>query len=87
MMNWQQIREHYPQRWIIVEALNAVTRGSQRVIDELTLIGVFDDWESPWQAYTSLHDADKWREYYVLPTDRVELNVGVIDAFGRVVSS
>jgi hypothetical protein len=86
-MNWQQIREQYPNRWVVVEALNAVTQGAQRVINELALDGVFDDWESAWREYTSLHNADKWREYYMLHTDRAELNIGVIDSFGRVVAA
>jgi hypothetical protein len=85
-MDWQQIREQHPNKWVVVEALNAFTRGAERVIDELVLVGVFDHWKSAWQEYTALHHADKWREYYVLHTDRVELNIGVIDSFGRVVS-
>ena len=86
-MNWQEIRKQHPDHWVVVEALNAVTLGAKRVIDQLALAGVFEDWESAWQSYTGLHNADKWREYYVLHTARVELNIGVIDAFGRIVSS
>jgi hypothetical protein len=79
-MNWQQICEQYPQQWVVVEALNAVTSGAQCVIEQLELVSVFDDWASAWKSYTSLHNADKWREYYVLHTDRAELNIGVINS-------
>jgi len=38
-----------------------------------------------WEIYEKAHQADLNREYYVLHTDREELNIGIIDAFGRVV--
>jgi hypothetical protein len=51
-MDWKQIRDQHPNKWVVVEALNAVTRGAERVIDELVLVGVFDHWKSAWQEYT-----------------------------------
>ncbi len=86
-MDWQEIREQYPHRWVVVEAFDAYTEGRNRVINHLEVVGMFgDDWKPAWEHYKRLHHADKEREYYVLHTDRVELNIGVIDSFGRVVS-
>jgi len=45
-----------------------------------------DDSKAAWAHYLKLHHADKHREYYVLHTDRVELNIGVMDTFRRVVT-
>jgi hypothetical protein len=86
-MNWQEIRELYPHRWLVVEAYNAYTEGSKRVINHLEVVGVFgDDWKPAWEHYKRLHAADKSREYYFLHTDREELNIGVLDSFRRKIT-
>jgi len=83
-MTWQQIREKYPGRWVVVEALGAYTQNGKRVIPNLQLVASFgSDWHEAWDAYKALHHADKWREYYYLHTDREALNIGVMDAFFR----
>ncbi len=85
-MNWQEVREKYPHRWLVVEAYNAYTEKGKRVINHLEVVGVFeDDWKPAWEHYKRLHHAARDREYYVLHTDREELNIGVMDAFGRKV--
>ena len=84
-MRWDVLRQQYPDRWIVVEALNAFTQGGQRIIPDLQLISVFgSDWHEAWESYKQLHHADKNREYYVLHTERETLEIGVIDAFGRI---
>lgn len=83
-MNWDQIRELHPQSWVVVEALEAHTENGQRIINVMSLHDVCgSDWKSAWERYKELHAADRWKEYYVLHTDRVELNIGVVDTFGR----
>lgn len=84
-MQWQEIREQYPHAWVIVEAKDAYTEGAKRIADELQVVGVFDDdWKRAWDKYRDLHHADRWREYYVVHTDRLELDIGVMDEFRRV---
>lgn len=84
-MDWQTIREQYPRRWVVVEAVEAHTEGEKRVIADLSIVKMFgEDWQPAWEFYKQVHHEDKWREYYVLHTDRPELNIGVMDAFGRV---
>src|SRR5215510_458713 len=86
-MTWQEIRNQYQHSWLLVEALNAYTEGAQRIIPHLNVIKNFDDdWRAAWEEYKHLHHLDKYREYYVLHTDRVELDIGVLDAFGRAVT-
>jgi hypothetical protein len=86
-MTWQELREQYPHRWLVVEAIGAYTRGAERVIEHLEVRGVFsDDWQEAWEYYKPLHHEDKWREYYVLHTDRPALNIGVMGSFGRIIT-
>lgn len=85
LMDWEAIRELYPGRWLVAEALNAYTEGKQRIIPQLAVIETFaDDWRPAWLLYKELHKADPNREYYFLHTDREELDIGVIDPFGRI---
>ncbi len=85
-MNWQELRTTYPHSWLVVEALDAFTENSERVIPHLMLVASFGaDWQAAWDAYKTLHRADKHREYYVVHTDRETLDIGVLDSFWRVV--
>jgi hypothetical protein len=87
-MTWQEIRQQHPHSWVLVEALDAFTAGSQRVINDLRLIQTFHaSWQEAWEQYKALHKANRDREYYVLHTDRASLDIGVLDTFGWVVAS
>lgn len=86
-MKWQEIQEQYPHRWVVVEAIGAYTDGAHRVIEELALVGTFgSDFREAWEFYKHIHAQDKEREYYYLHTDREALNIGVMDAFRRVIT-
>jgi hypothetical protein len=86
-MNWQGIRELHPHAWVVVEALDGRTEGEKRVIDKLSVCAVHgENWKGAWEEYKLLHHADKRRELYVLHTDRVELDIGVLNLYGRQVA-
>lgn len=86
-MNWQRIRELHPHAWVVVEALDGRTEGDKRLIDKLSVCGVHgENWKAAWEEYKLLHHADKRRELYVLHTDRVELDIGVLNLYGRQVA-
>ncbi len=83
-MTWEEIRNQYPHRWLVVEAIDAYTDGPHRVIDNLNVMTVLgeDDWKPAWKEFERLHHADKEREYYPLHTDRKELNIGAVAPLG-----
>jgi hypothetical protein len=86
-MTWQELRTLYPDRWVLIEALEAATRDGHRVISLLQLVGDFDNnWPRAWEQYKLLHEADRQREYYILHTSNETLDIGVIDAFGHILS-
>jgi hypothetical protein len=83
-MTWEEVRNQYPHRWVVVEAIGAYTEGGKRIISELQIVEAFnDDWHDAWECYKRVHDADIWREYYYLHTDREVLDIGVLDSFWR----
>lgn len=84
IMTWQEIREKYPNCWVLVEAFGATTENGMRVINTLIPLGEFgDDYKPAWDRYKALHQLARERELYVLHTNREELNIEVLDGFGR----
>lgn len=84
-MDWQTIRAQYPNRWVLIEALDATTQDNQRVISSIRLIASFgDDWREAWESYKTHHHKHPNREFYPVHTTREVLNIGVLDSFGRI---
>ena len=83
-MNWKEVRKYHPDSWVIIEAIEAYTQNGERVIERMSVHGVYgDEWKPAWEQYKEIHKADKTREYLVIHTGREEMDIGVIDVFGR----
>ena len=74
-MNWQEIRTHYPQQWLLVEAIKAHTESSERVVEQLAVVGTFADSVTALTSYQQLHHEAPQRELYVFHTSRKELDI------------
>ncbi len=74
-MQWQEIRNCYPNRWLLLEAVVAHSEAEKRVVDELAIVDVFSDSASALRRYRDLHHESPTREFYVLHTSRETLDV------------
>ncbi len=74
-MKWYEIRSHYPNQWLLIEAIRAHSEEEQRILDEIAVIKTFLDSRTAMQAYTNLHRDSPQREMYVVHTTRKELNI------------
>ena len=74
-MTWQQIRERYPESWLLVEAIEAHSEDGRRVLEELTVVQDYPSGEAAMRGYLDLHRRSPERELYVLHTDREVLDV------------
>ncbi len=84
-MTWLEIRQQYPHRWLIVEALDASTEHGKRLIHQMQVIQSFENiWKPAWECFKALCSDNPVREYYMLHTDRENLDIRVMDAFRRV---
>ena len=72
-MRWEEIREHYPHQWLLVEAVEARSVGNRRVIEDLAVLGVFTNSSEALRRYVQSHHRTPERELYVLHTDRKQL--------------
>lgn len=74
-MLWHEIRERYPNQWLLVEAIDAYTAGDRRVLNHLAVVGTFTDSTEAFQKYQELHRESRDRELYVFHTSREHLDV------------
>jgi hypothetical protein len=74
-MQWQEIRQHYPEQWLLLEAIQAHSEGNKRVLDQLAVLGAFTDSTTALQSYGKFHRVAPQRELYVFHTSRKSLDI------------
>ena len=74
-MRWAEIRERYPNQWLIVDALEAHTEGDRRKLDQMTVVEVCPDGAAALRRYQELHRQHPQREFYFVHTARQELDI------------
>ena len=74
-IQWQDIRQHYPHQWLLVEAITAHSTSGKRVLEHLAVIDTFPDSVTTMQRYTQLHRDAPEREPYVFHTSRETLDI------------
>lgn len=74
-MKWQDIRANYPRQWLLVEAIEAHSEASKRIIEQLAVINTFPDSTGALQNYLQLHREAPDRELYVLHTSRDKIDI------------
>ena len=74
-MDWDEIKQAYPDQWIVIEAMEAHSDGGLRVLDRVAVIATCPDGESAVDAYRRLHDKFPEREFYFIHTSRATLQI------------
>ena len=74
-MKWHEIREHYPQQWILLEAIKAHSEANKRILEQLAVVATFPDSVAAMRSYTQLHHEAPERELYVFHTSRETLDI------------
>ncbi len=74
-MKWTSVREKYPNRWVLVESLNAKSIDRKRYIEEMAVLYDYDKTKDAWSAYKEHHLSDPTREYYIFHTSNELLEV------------
>lgn len=74
-MKWSDIREAYPDQWLVVEALAAHTEEGQRMVERLAVMERCRDGDEALRRYRSLHQEYTQREFYFVHTSREVLNI------------
>jgi hypothetical protein len=74
-MRWSEIREHYPEQWLLVEALKAHSSADRRIVEQLAVLGVFPDSVAAMRTYAEFHRESPGRELYVFHSSRETLDI------------
>lgn len=74
-MQWQEIRQHYPQQWLLIEAIQAHSESNKRIVDQLAVLDAFPDSSIAMKRYAELHHDAPQRELYVAHTGRETLEI------------
>ncbi len=74
-MRWQEVRYHYPQQWLLVEAIKARSESSKRILEQLAVVDSFSDSAQAMKRYSQLHREAPKRELYVFHTSRETLDI------------
>lgn len=74
-MKWDEARRIYDNKWLLFEAIEARSEEGKRIVDELSVINVFDNGKEALKEYSEKHKKDKSREMYVYHTKNEELTI------------
>lgn len=74
-MKWSNVRDIYPNRWVLVEALATHSNNHQRTIEEMSVVSEYDDPKDAWASYKKLHLSEPTRELYIFHTGNVYIEV------------
>lgn len=74
-MQWNEIRQAYPDQWLIIEALEAETVGNQRQLNRIAVVETCANGEAAFQSYRRLHQQYPVREFYFVHTSREKLEI------------
>jgi hypothetical protein len=74
-MKWSEVRQAYPDRWLIVEALEAHNTGDRRELDRLAVVEECVDGVIAFQHYQALHLQYLEREFYFVHTSRENIDI------------
>lgn len=69
-MIWSDVRETYPDQWLIIEALAARTHGNQRMLDRIAVVETCPDGTTAMQSDKHMHREYPLREFYFVHTAR-----------------
>lgn len=72
-MRWDEVKQHFPNEWIVLEVTKAHSKGGQRFIEEMSIIDVHEDSTKALRRYSELHQEDPHREYCFFHTSRPEI--------------
>lgn len=75
-MKWQEVRQAFPEQWVLIEAVQAHTnKKNVRILDEISPLKQFTDSPDAMKAYQEIHRDNPYRELYVLHTSRKEPDI------------
>lgn len=74
-MRWEEVREKFPDEWVVFEATDAYSEAGFRCMNEIKLIDRYKDSLEAMRRYKELHRTEPAKEIYFLHTARPDLKI------------
>jgi hypothetical protein len=74
-MRWDEIRERYPNTWLVIEALQARSEQNQRLVDRMEVVELCPDGAGAFREYRRLQAVHPQRELYFVHTSNTVLAI------------
>lgn len=75
-MKWEDVRQAFPEQWLLIEATEAYTNNqSERILEEIIPLNKFPNSQEAMKLYREIHREEPNRELYVLHTSRKKPNI------------
>ncbi|BAH05476.1 hypothetical protein [Clostridium kluyveri] len=72
-MRWSEARKIYPNKWLLLEAIEAYSEKGKRIVEDFSIINVHAQGKDALKEYAEKHRKNKNREMYVYNTKNKEL--------------
>jgi hypothetical protein len=72
-MRWEEVKERFPNEWVVLEATKAFSSEGHRYIEEVVVIDRFNNSSDAMKRYSELHREQPHREYCFFHTSRQSL--------------
>lgn len=63
-MQWKEVKETYPDKWVVFEAIDAHSENNYRIVDDIAVIDYFNDSMEAFRRHSELHKQNPNRELY-----------------------
>ncbi|MBX3060477.1 MAG: hypothetical protein KF770_28805 [Anaerolineae bacterium] len=84
-MKWQDVRELFPDKWVLIEAIEAyTTEDRKRIVEQLSIISAATDFFEVMAMYKQINKHAPQRELFVVHTQNEELEITVRYRFLRI---
>ena len=74
-MRWSDVRTAFPDRWLVVEALEARSERGHRILARLAVVAMCEDGGAAFARYRELHRQQPQRELYFVHTSNLDLDI------------
>jgi hypothetical protein len=86
-MKWQDVREKFPNEWVLMEALDSHSEDGYWIVEEMSVVDNFgDDGNGTWKAQNELLKKYPQRQFFFYHTGNEEIVIEQLNfrTFARV---
>jgi hypothetical protein len=76
-MKWQEVRDKYPDAWVLIEAIQAHNDKDRRIVDNISVLDKFENALDAVRQYKILHSDYPERDILVVNTENPKLDIKI----------